>query len=209
MHPPPYGSSAGFDVTASLNTESSGSVHGHFQCVLGLRMTLPEAPSRSRTIHADRPLAVATAYKEWLSRDVRLQVIEKIEGFSGSGAGASVRGTAPADWLTAGAQDSRWLFDPGLIDAAAQMVALWTRNYLSEMVVPARYGRVARYRNELPARMRMEFTRTDSPEPECVRGDVVFFDEAGETVFVVEDLDCRLSARAVIPPKGAAEGAVA
>ena len=40
----------------------------------------------------------------------------------------------------------------------------------------------------------MEFQRTDSPGPEFVRGDVVFFDEQGQAVLQIEELDCALSA---------------
>jgi hypothetical protein len=195
LSPPPYGSSAGFDVSASLQSETEAGQQVHFQCVLGLQVALPPAAARIRAVHTDRSLLVSKAYGECLSRSARLQIIDKIEGLSGAGASALVHRTQPADWLPpASGSESHWLFDPGLLDAAAQMISLWTQSYLSESVVPARYGRVVRYRKQLPTQLRMEFTRTDSPGPEFVRGDVVFFDDHGEAVLAIEDLDCTLSA---------------
>lgn len=181
VNPPPYGSSAGFDVTASIHTEAATGLQTHFQCVLGLQLTLPAAGARTRGSHTDRLLPVSKAHGELF-----------IEGLSASGASASVRSTTPAEWLATSDIESRWLFDPGLLDAAAQMVCLWTRSYLGEPVVPACYGRVVRHSELSPGRLQMEFTRTESPGPKFVRGDVVFFDEAGEAVLTIEDLDCTL-----------------
>jgi len=212
LSPPPYGSSAGFDVSASLQSETEAGIQTHFQCVLGLQIALPEAPPRAPADHADRSLLISKAYGECLSRDARLQIIDKIEGLSAAGAGASVRRTQPSDWLAPGAgAECQWLFDPGLLDAAAQMISLWTQSYLGERVVPTSYGRVARYRELLPTRLRMEFTRTESPGPEFVRGDVVFFDNHGETVLAIEDLDCALSTPAdgAAARPGAAQSALA
>jgi hypothetical protein len=44
-----------------------------------------------------------------------------------------------------------------------------------------------------------------------VRGDVVFFDEQGETVLAIEDLDCTLSTRTegAVSKVSATEGALA
>jgi hypothetical protein len=145
---------------------------------------------------------VSQAYGEVLSREPRFQVIEKIDGLSASGATASVRTTQPSNWMPSDSGgESHWLFDPGLLDAAAQMICLWTGSYLSENVVPTNYGRIVRYSERLPARLRMEFTRNDSPGPEHVRGDVVVFDDQGTVVLAIEDLDCTLRTRT--------EGAVA
>jgi NAD(P)-dependent dehydrogenase (short-subunit alcohol dehydrogenase family) len=196
LSPPPYGSSEGFEVSASIEAESgSGRSQVHARCVLRMELTLPSGVAVQRGVHAEKSLAVSVAYGEWLSRGARLQVIEAIDGLSPAGASAQARGTRPAQWMADG-RPGHWLFDPALLDAAAQLVALWARSYGEEAAVSACYGRVVRYRDELPARVHMEFTRADSPDPGMIRGNVVFFDGNGTPVLAIEDLDSALVARA-------------
>ena len=205
LSPPPYGSSEGFDVSASLEVESGvDRSQMHAQCVLRMELTLPAGLAVPRGVHAEKSLAVSVAYGEWLSRGTRLQVIEVIDGFSATGASAQARGTRPAQWMADGGA-GHWLFDPALLDAAAQLVALWARSYGDETAASARYGRIVRYRDELPARMHMEFTRIGSPDPQVIRGNVVFFDGDGSPLLAIEDLDSTLIAR----PNAAADTAVA
>jgi len=197
LSPPPYGDSRGFEVSASIKvaTGIGGHLRTHFQCVLGMAQALPTAIPLLRAVHNEHSLAVPKCYAEWLSRDARLQVIETIDGLSAAGAGAQVRGTRPSEWLSPGSGNGGgWVFDPALLDAAAQMVSLWARTYRDEPTVPTRYGRVVRYRDPLPARMHMEFTRIDSEEPGIIRGNVVFFDDKGVPVLTIEDLDCAANA---------------
>jgi len=191
--PSPYGSSSGFEVSAALLSDCGAERETHFQCVLGLQMMLPPAAARSRATHTDRTLSISTAYGQWLTRDARLQVIQSVEGLSSAGGSALVRLTSPAEWLPSGSPVERpWLFDPGLLDAAAQFISLWTKSYLGESVMPASYGRITRHRERLPNPLRMEFVRTESAAPNSVRGDVVFLDDRDDTVLSIEDLDCTL-----------------
>lgn len=105
-----------------------------------------------------------------------------------------MRRSAPGEWL-AGADGARdWVFDPALLDAAAQMAWLWSRAYRDESALPTRFGRVVRYRAQLPARMHMEYERIATDDATLVRGNVVFFDEAGEPVLAIEELDSVASA---------------
>ena len=196
LSPPPYGSSEGFNVSVSVRSGSdSGPMRPHFECVLRMEPSLPPAIPTPRTLHNERMLSVATAYGEWLSRGARLQVIESIDGLSAKGAAAQVRRTQPSEWLSVvGGTADRWMFDPALLDAGAQMVSLWARAYRHEMTVPVRYGRIVRYRDSLPGRLQMELTRVELPEPGIIRSDVVFFDDQGNPVLTIEELDSAATA---------------
>lgn len=193
--PPPYGSSEGFEVAASLESElAPGRFIPHYRCVLRLEQMLP-APERSeREFHDDKALSTAKAYGEWLFHGPRFQVIERIDGLSPQGAGASVRSTRPAQWLADGGEEQGWVFDPGLLDAAAQMAWLWSRAYRDESALPTRFGRVVRYRERFPARMHMQYTRIPTDDASLVRGNVVFLDDGGEAVMSIEELDSVASA---------------
>jgi acyl transferase domain-containing protein/NAD(P)H-dependent flavin oxidoreductase YrpB (nitropropane dioxygenase family) len=213
LSPPPYGSSEGFDVSASIKIDTgSGRWQTLFQGVIGVQGAFPAASAAPRANHSERSLAVPMAYGQWLSREPLLQVIESIDGFSATGAGAKVRGTVPSQWLSSGHRsEDRWMFDPAFLDAAAQMVSLWARAYRDEATVPSWYGRVVRFQDAMPARIHLEFTLSESPQPGTIRGQVVFSDEHGAPVLAIEDFDCSSSARidTRADKAGAAESALA
>jgi len=196
ISPPPYGSSEGFEVNASLRSDlGNGRSMTHYRCVVRLEQGLPLAEPARRAIHDDKSLTVEKAYGEWLFHGPRFQVIEHIDGLSPAGSGARVRSTHPVQWMAQeGSPTTGWLFDPALLDAAAQMAWLWTRAYRGESALPARFGRVVRYREHLPLRLHMEYECTPTTDPTLVRGNVVFFDDAGEPVLMIEELDSVASA---------------
>ena len=196
ISPPPYGSSEGFEVNASLRSDlGKGRSMTHYRCVVRLEQGLPLAEPARRAIHDDKSLTVAKAYGEWLFHGPRFQVIEHIDGLSPGGSGARVRSTHPVQWMAQeGRHSNGWLFDPALLDAAAQMAWLWSRSYRGESALPTRFGRVVRYRDRLPPRLHMEYECTPTTDPTLVRGNVVFFDDAGEPVLMIEELDSVASA---------------
>ena len=83
---------------------------------------------------------------------------------------------------------------PGLLDAAAQMAWLWARTFRDESALPTRFGRVLRFRDRCPPRMHMEYTRIEVTDPTLIRANVVFYDDAGEAVLSIEELDSVASA---------------
>ena len=196
VSPAPYGSSEGFEVGVTLQSEiADGRALTHYRCVVALAHALPPADPASRSRHDEQDLTVDKAYREWLFHGPRLQVIEHIDGLSGSGSGATVRSTPPAAWLTGLGDDApNWIFDPGLLDAAAQMAWLWARTFRDESALPTRFGRVLRFRDRCPPRMHMEYTRIEVTDPTLIRANVVFYDDAGEAVLSIEELDSVASA---------------
>jgi hypothetical protein len=106
-----------------------------------------------------------------------------------------VRSTHPSQWLQGRAADTTgWLFDPALVDAAAQMAWLWARSFRDESALPARFGRVVRYRERFPERLHMAYERVPNDDPALIHANVVFFDDAGDPVLLIEDLHSIASA---------------
>ena len=196
LSPPPYGSSEGFEVSAALQSDlGNGRAMTHYRCVVRLEHAIPAPMPAARGDHADMSLSVEKAYGEWLFHGPRFQVIEAIEGLSRAGSGARVRSTRPTLWLGAPTSDEPgWLFDPALLDAAAQMAWLWSRAYRDESALPTRFGRVVRYREKMPERMHMEYERIEVDDPTLIRANVTFFDEQGDPVMAIEELDSVASA---------------
>jgi NAD(P)-dependent dehydrogenase (short-subunit alcohol dehydrogenase family) len=196
VSPPPYGSSEGFEVTAMLQSDlGGGRAMMHYRCVVRLEQSLLQPDPVPRAIHDERSLSVAQAYGEWLFHGPRLQVIQRIDGLSPGGAGAQVVSTRPARWLSRREGSTQgWLFDPALLDAAAQMAWLWSRAYRDESALPTRFGRVVRYRDVLPEHLHMEYRRIETADPSLIRGNVTFFDAEGVPVLAIEELDSVASA---------------
>jgi NAD(P)-dependent dehydrogenase (short-subunit alcohol dehydrogenase family) len=196
LSPPPYGSSEGFEVSAQLQSEiAPGRWLTHYRATVRLEQTWPAPVPMPRVAHAERTLSTAQAYGEWLFHGPRFQVITGFDGLSAQGAAAQVVSTHPARWLAREtAEGPGWVFDPALLDAAAQMAWLWARAFRDESALPARFGRVVRYRERLPERLHMEYQRVPTDDPTLVRGHVTFFDADGVPVLAVEELDSIASA---------------
>nr|MCU0968138.1 SDR family NAD(P)-dependent oxidoreductase [Rubrivivax sp.] len=191
VSPPPYGSSEGFEVMATLSSAGPGGRPlPHYRATLRLEVVRPEGEPHRVAAYRDRTLEVSTAYGEWLFHGPRFQVIEAIDGLSPAGAAARVRATRPSQWMARCPGDGPgWCLEPALLDAAAQMAWLWARAYRDESALPARFGRVVRYRGDWPARLRMEYRRIATDDPALVRADVHFVDEGGRTLMSIEELD--------------------
>jgi acyl transferase domain-containing protein/NAD(P)-dependent dehydrogenase (short-subunit alcohol dehydrogenase family)/predicted hotdog family 3-hydroxylacyl-ACP dehydratase len=196
LSPPPYGSSEGFDVSVMLRSDlGNGRAMTHYRAVVRLEPMLQTPLAAALHEHAERSLTVAKAYNEWLFHGPRFQVIDDIEGLSDRGASARVHSSTPAAWVAgAGAQTPGWVFDPALIDAAAQMAWLWARAYRDESALPTRFGRVVRYRDTLPTTLRMAYERVPTADATLVRANVWFLDEDGTPVMAIEELDSVASA---------------
>ncbi|MCB1994310.1 MAG: SDR family NAD(P)-dependent oxidoreductase [Burkholderiaceae bacterium] len=190
--PAPYGSSEGFEVAATLQSElAPGRWVPHYRATVRLEQGgLPEALPVERSRHADRALTADQAYGDWLCHGPILQLMDHFEGLSPAGAAVQVRSTLPSAWLTGWpAEASNWLFDPGLLDAAAQLAWVWARAYRDETALPARFGRVLRFAQVLPAQLRMQFDRVEVADASLVRANVYFLDDKGRCVLMIEDLE--------------------
>jgi acyl transferase domain-containing protein/NAD(P)H-dependent flavin oxidoreductase YrpB (nitropropane dioxygenase family) len=196
INPPPYGSSEGFDVSASLVSEDDGQRPlVHYRVTLRLEQQFPAGHELLPRLHAERKLTVAKAYADWLFHGPCFQVIDRIEGLSTAGVRAQIRRSCPSEWLSAAAPGSGdWLFDPAVVDAAAQMAILWDRSFCDATALPTRFGRVVRYRERLPEIMTMEFECIATEDPSSVRANVHYTDSDGRVVLSIEDMQCVSSA---------------
>ena len=195
INPPPYGSSDGFEVNAAIQSGEDGKQRIHYHSVLRLEQQLPCGFEHKPRMHAKKKLTVAKAYNEWLFHGPRFQVIQKIDGLSDDGAKALVSTTSPAQWLVnVEPNHNQWIFDPAIVDAAAQMALLWARVFRNESALPSRFGRVVRYTETLPEKLCMSFERIASEDPHLVGANVYFSDADNKVMLLVEDMECVSSA---------------
>jgi hypothetical protein len=193
---PPYGSSEGFEVTAMIRSDlGAGRSLVHYRAVVRLEQQVQGEFVRTSAQHTAQMLSVTSAYDELLFHGPCFQVIEVIDGLSERGSISRVRPSRPTEWLSGVPEEhDQWTFDPALVDAAAQLALLWARCLRGESCLPARFGRIARLREQLPRQMTMEFELIPVPDPSVVRANVYFLDASGQVVLLIEEMECIASA---------------
>jgi hypothetical protein len=109
-----------------------------------------EAPGAGLSDLPPFPMSVEAAYRDLLFHGPLFQGIEAIEGMDERGAVSSLRPSDPAACV-AGADGSRWLLDPVLLDSALQLQVIWARLNWDVTLLPAE---IASHRLVLPAAQR-------------------------------------------------------
>ncbi|WP_252270724.1 type I polyketide synthase [Pseudomonas subflava] len=193
-NPPTYASSEGFDASISIRSGSGKQQRMHYRAAVKMAQQLPEAPRHVPSEYHGRELPVAKAYQEWLFHGPRFQVIRGIRGLSSQGAAALMCPSSPQQWLAGGRVEQQWIIDPAVLDAAPQMALLWARTFHDGSALPAQFGRVIRYVEQLPERFHMDFQCLPG-EAQQVRANVFFSDDEGRLLLLIEDLQCIVDAR--------------
>jgi acyl transferase domain-containing protein/NAD(P)H-dependent flavin oxidoreductase YrpB (nitropropane dioxygenase family)/NAD(P)-dependent dehydrogenase (short-subunit alcohol dehydrogenase family)/acyl carrier protein len=96
------------------------------------------------------PMSVEAAYRDLLFHGPLFRGIEAIEGMDERGAVSFLRPSEPGACV-AGAEGSRWLLDPVLLDSALQLQVIWARLNWDVTLLPAE---IASHRLVLPAAKR-------------------------------------------------------
>lgn len=187
-----------FEVNAAIRSGHNGSGRLHYRSVIAFGRNYPERFKYKKSRANGKPaqkLSATKAYAEWLFHGLRFQVIEAIEGIWEDGARALLRRSSPSGWMrTDSPSTCGWIFDPAVIDAAAQMAILWARAYRNETALPARIGRAALYCEALPERIYMNFELKKPDGPHSVRANVYYTDSSDDVLLFVEDMECICSA---------------
>jgi NAD(P)-dependent dehydrogenase (short-subunit alcohol dehydrogenase family) len=188
-----HGDATGFN--ASVEIRSAGDKGpAHYHASLRLTDQMPETEAPGRLIEpGPAPLTAHQAYRDLLFHGPCLQVVHHLAGLDATGIVADIVGSDPSALIRdAGAQD-RWLFDPALLDAAAQLVWVWSCLQADAVALPNRFGPVRRFAGAGPARklvLRIEPAARPTPQ---VRAEVLVLDEAGRLVFAIDELESTAS----------------
>ena len=186
-----HGDASGFDASLELRVVDQGPFY-RATVHLGAQ-PLDHTPYQSMLHPGPSPLNVQKAYRELLFHGPSLQTIHRLIGLDRRGALADVQPCDPAVWRPDASFNSGWLFDPGIIDAAAQLALVWAHATRAESALPSRFGRVQRLGDGPLGACRMHFLLyPDQPEHQ-VRADVAFVDAAGRLRLFIEELECTSS----------------
>jgi acyl transferase domain-containing protein/NADP-dependent 3-hydroxy acid dehydrogenase YdfG len=132
---------------------------------------------------APPPIDARRAYRELLFHGPAYQAMRAITGLDARGLTATVAPSDPGSFgIGAG-----WLFDPGLLDTAAQLAWVWSTVQHGAPALPNAIGRLLRLAHGTPAHM--AFTLRDNVTPPQVLADVVVTDAAGTPLLLIEGLE--------------------
>jgi hypothetical protein len=118
------------------------------------------------------------------------QGLERIEASSEAGMTALVKGApAPKEWLQHPLR-SGWLTDPLALDAAFQMMILWSCEQRGAGSLPCAIRRFRQFVTAFPkggCRVAVHITSATTP---LIGADLHFFDRQGRRLAVAEDYEC-------------------
>jgi NAD(P)-dependent dehydrogenase (short-subunit alcohol dehydrogenase family) len=166
----------------------------HYRATVVLGASVPEpAPYRALLSPAAAPLSARQAYRERLFHGPVFQTVTRLVGLDAHGALAEMRAGDVSAWRPSVTNANGWLFDPGLVDGAAQMALVWAYVSASVSALPSRFGRVRRFGSEPFGNGRMHFLVYPERPEHQVKADVAFVDEQGRLRLLIEQLECTSS----------------
>ncbi|MBN9122652.1 MAG: polyketide synthase dehydratase domain-containing protein, partial [Planctomycetes bacterium] len=156
-----------------------------------LTSALPKPPP------ADAPPAVAPvsydvarAYQEFLFHGPDLQGIAEIVGRAARAfVGSAYPAPPPADWFEFPLR-SGWVADPLALDAAFQMMILWTQGEHNTGSLPSFIGRYRQFRKGFPADPITVVVRVTRDDAKFARADIDFVAPNGQVLAQMQDYEC-------------------
>ncbi len=187
-----HGDASGFNASVEIRSAANG--QAHYRASLRLADALPDSAAPGRLIApAAATLTARQAYRDVLFHGPCWQAVHRLVGLDATGIVANVEGSAPFAFLRSAGPQDRWLFDPALLDAAAQLAWVWSSVHADAVALPNRFGPVRRFAGAGPARkliLRIEPATQPTPQ---VRAEVLVLDEAGRLVFAVDEMESTAS----------------
>ena len=133
---------------------------------------------------------VPRAYREFLFHGQDLQGIAEITGKAARAfVGSAYPAPPPADWFEFPIR-SGWVADPLALDAAFQMMILWTQGEHNTGSLPSFIGRYRQFRKSYPADPITVVVRVTRDDTKFARADIDFLAPDGQVVAQMQDYEC-------------------
>ncbi|QIB35179.1 type I polyketide synthase [Ancylobacter pratisalsi] len=186
-----HGDAGGFGASVELRSPGG---RAHYRVSLKITDELPRAEPLGWTLDpAPARVGAREAYRDMLFHGPCFQAATALIGLDGSGIVADVRPSPAADFVAGVQPGATWLFDPALMDVAAQLAWVWSCVQRDAAALPNRFGRVRRFAGA-GAPARMLFALQPGLGEHQVAADVAVLDAAGAPVYVIEELESTANA---------------
>jgi len=165
-----------------------------YRATVVLAEQLPDATLAAWPQLSGERVDSGSAYSKYLFHGPRFQLITDVTAISPEGLDAQVISSNPQTFLSGAPAASRWLFDPGLIDAAPQLAIVWARVNKGMTPLPSRFGAVIRYGSEpVSGPLRMALRVKPAPHDNALVYDVQIIDSAGRVRMLISDAEGTMS----------------
>ena len=165
-------------------------IHSRAEVILAPALPRPPAPAATPDV-GPYPHPLDEIYRYFLFHGPDLHGIERVDGVGESAVvGSAYPAPTPAEWMAAPPR-GQWLTDPLVIDAAFQMMILWSFAQHGAGSLPCFAGRYRQYRRAFPAGPCRIVARVTRDNGTYARGDIDILDAAdGSLVARFEDYEC-------------------
>jgi len=188
-----HGDASGFNASVEIRSVGEKG-QPHYRASLRLTDAAPRTEARGVLIDpGPAPLTARQAYREVLFHGPCLQAVHHLVGLDSTGIVADVVASAPHELLRRAGPQDHWLFDPVLLDAAAQLASLWSVVHSDSMALPNRFAMVRRFTGAGPARKLILRIAAETRSSPLVRAEVFVVDDAGRLVFAIGEMESTAS----------------
>ncbi len=188
-----HGDAAGFAARVDLRATTGRIARAHYRAtaVMAPLGATPEPDEAACALATDilslhtaaAPLGAQEAYRDLLFHGPAFQTVKALSGLDARGVLAEIR---PSRSGSFGA-DAGWLFDPGLLDAAAQLAWVWSALERGAPALPNAMARLIRLHQGDPRYMVLRLQGgVAAPQ---VLADVAIADEDGTPLLLIEGLE--------------------
>ena len=140
------------------------------------------------------PHTMEEVYRHFLFHGPDLQAIESVVGLTDLAVVATAYPAAsPNEWFTNPLRSS-WVAEPMVLDAAFQLMILWSLAQHGSASLPCFMGRYRQYRRSFPAAPVKVVIRVTRDNGTFARADMDFLDAAGAVVAQLQDFECMIDA---------------
>lgn len=190
-----HADATGFSARVELRAATGRIARTHYRAsaVMVPNGALPEPAEADLALAQDvlglhtapAPAGAREVYREILFHGPKFQLIKTLAGLDGRGVLAEVTPSIPGDF---GPEGRPWIFDPGLLDVAAQLALVWSAETRGGPAIPNSFDRLVRLGEGVPRYMVMRLR--DGVTAPQVLSDVALADEEGTPLLLIEGLEC-------------------
>jgi acyl transferase domain-containing protein len=178
-----------YHVPVELHGASDDSSVLHLRATIVLTSRRPEAPDRPHLVFAPYSRDTTTIYRDLLFHGPDLRGLVGVDGLSEEGASATAYGAPPpAAWIQKPLR-STWLADPLALDAAFQLMTLWSHEHRGAFSLPTFVGHYRQFRHSFPRELRL-IAQIKQQHAHRAVSNVWFVDADGLTIAVMQNYEC-------------------
>ncbi len=172
-----------------IQSDGKKYVHVSTDVMLSKQFLEPVKPPLPFETMEPCPVQRNQLYQDVLFHGKMLQGVRSVEGMSQKGIHGVADGSPePAKWLKRPLR-KQWITDPGIIDAAFQLVILWTTLNLDMPSLPCGLKRYTQFVKKMPSRANVDI-RIKNRQSAQIISDVYFSDPSGKIIACIEGLEC-------------------